>query len=157
MGKTICLRCNEHLRREDGLVPAKICQSCLDTLPSTTNDELSNFLESLELPAAFINRDLSVRISNGLLSKMINKYTDDLIGVRIGEALECAYEAEHRDCGKTHICFQCGVRRMVDLTRVTGERFVDIPLALRSKSGNEHKLLFTFAKAGNAILVFFKS
>ena len=157
MGKTICLRCNKPFGREDGLVLAKICQPCLDALPSATNDELSSFLESLDLPAAFINHDLSVRISNDSLSKMVNTLTDDLLGVRIGEALECAYAKEHGGCGKTHICFQCGVRRMVDLTRITGERFHDIPITLRSKSGNEHKLLFTFAKAGDAILVMFKS
>jgi hypothetical protein len=88
---------------------------------------------------------------------MINKYTEDLLGVTIGEALECAYEAEHNNCGKTHICLQCGVRRMVDLARITGHRLVDIPLSLRSKSGSDHKLLFTFAKAGDAILILFKS
>ena len=157
MGETICLRCNKPFDREEGLILAKICQSCLDALPSATNDELSTFLESLELPAAFINHDLSVRISNIALSEMVNRLTADLVGAKIGDALECIYAKEHGNCGGTHICFQCGVKRMVDLARITGERFHDIPLALRSKSGSEHKLLFTFAKAGDAILVLFKS
>jgi hypothetical protein len=157
MGKAICLRCNKPFGREAGLVSAKICQPCLDALPSATNDELSRLLESLDLPAAFLNHDLTVRIPNGLLSKMINKYTDGLIGIKIGEAIECNYAITHGNCGKTEVCLQCGVRRMVDLARITGDRFLDIPLALRSKSGSEHKLLFTFAKAGDAILVLFKS
>jgi hypothetical protein len=157
MGKAICIRCNWPIGVDDGLAIANICQSCLDALPSSTNADISSFLESLEHPAAFISHGLSVRISNDLLGKMVNRLTDDLLGVRIGEALECAYESEHGNCGETHICLQCGVRRMVDLARITGERFHDIPLALRSKAGSEHKLLFTFAKAGDAILVLLKS
>jgi hypothetical protein len=88
---------------------------------------------------------------------MINRYTDDLLGVTIGDALECTYAAEHDNCGKNQICLQCGVRRMADLARITGYRLVDIPITLRRKSVSEHKLLFTFAKAGEAILILLKS
>ena len=157
MRETTCLRCKKTFGSENGLVPAKICQTCLNSLPLHSDEEISFFLESLDLPAAFISRDFGIRLSNSSLNKMVNRLTPDLLGARIGEALECAYETEHRNCGETQICLQCGVRRMVDLARITGYRLVDIPITLRSKSGNERRLLFTFAKAGEAILILLKS
>jgi hypothetical protein len=114
-------------------------------------------LGSITLPAAFVNNDLSIRISNDLLREMIDTLTVDLLRVKIGKALECAYVSEHTRCGEEQVCLQCGVRRMVDLARITGNRFVDVPLCLQSKSRIERKLLFTFAKAGDAVLIVFKS
>jgi hypothetical protein len=92
-----------------------------------------------------------------LLSKVVIRLTPDLLGVRIGEALECAYEAQHGNYGENQICLQCGVRRMVHLARITGSRFSDIPLVLRRRSGKEQQLPFTFAKVGEAILIPLKS
>ena len=157
VGQTMCLHCRKTFGSANGLVLAKTCETCLDSLPLHTDDEVSFFLESLDLPAAFISRDLSIRLSNSSLNKMVNKVTPDLLGARIGDALECAYESEHQNCGENYICLQCGVRRMVDLARITGYRLVDIPITLRSKSGDERRLLFTFAKAGEAILILLKS
>lgn len=88
---------------------------------------------------------------------MMGKFAHDITGLRIGDALECAYSEKHEGCGQTIVCHQCGIRRVIDLARITDEKFSDIPLIVRNKSGIEQKLLFSFAKAADAILILLKS
>jgi hypothetical protein len=148
MGKAFCLRCNAPMDADDDLIVASVCRYCMSTL--------SSVLESLDLPAAYVNRDLTVMTSNKLFKKVFGKFTHDPAGVRIGEAMKCRSSAKDERCGETSLCLHCGIRRMIDLARITGERFADIPLVVRDKSGAEQLLRFSFAKAENSILVMLK-
>jgi len=153
MGKAICVRCKRPFGRRTGLHQAKICQNCLNAL---SYRELSPFLESLNLPAAFVRKDCTIIAFNTSLGRIMGRYAHDVAGVRIGDAVECAYYEEHELCGKGAICHHCGIKRMLDLTRISGEGFSEVQIAVRQKSGKEHQHRFTFAKAGEKILVIAK-
>jgi hypothetical protein len=145
MGKAFCLRCNAPMDDDDDPLVASVCRFCMSTL--------SSVLETLALPAAYVNRDLTVMTSNKLFKKVFGKFTHDPAGLRIGEAMKCSSSAKYGRCGETSLCLHCGIRRLIDLARITGERFADIPLVVKDNSGTEQLLRFSFTKAENSILV----
>ena len=153
MGKRFCLGCKRSIQGRRGL----FCKRCLKALLSATSDQLSTFLETIDSPSAILGRDLTFITSNTLLNKMLKTFAHDLIAMKIGDALECLYPAKHGSCGKDPVCLHCGIKRVVDLTSITDEKFSDIPLVLRHTSGEERTLHFTFGKLGSATLVIFES
>jgi hypothetical protein len=146
MGAAACVRCNAPLAENESAA-GKVCGLCMSTL--------SSVLETLDLPAAYVNRDLTVMTSNRLFKKLFGKFTHDT-GLRIGEAMQCQSSTLHGRCGETSLCLHCGIRRLVDLARITGEKFNDIPLVVRDNSGAEQLLRFSFTKAEDSILVMLK-
>jgi hypothetical protein len=148
MGKAVCLRCNAPMEGDDDLPAGRVCHLCMSTL--------SSVLETLAQPAAYVQRDLTVMTSNLLFKKLFGKFTHDPAGLRIGEAMKCRSSAKDGRCGEVSLCLHCGVRRLIDLTRITGEKFADIPLLMRDESGAEQLLHFSFTKAENSILVMLK-
>jgi hypothetical protein len=149
MGKAICLRCNALLGNDDNLSARNVCRLCASTL--------SSVLETLDLPAAYVNRDLTVMTSNTLFKKFFGRFVHDAAGLKIGEAMKCQSAARDGHCGEAPLCLHCGIRRLIDLARITGENFADIPLIMRDKSGSQHLLRFSFAKAEESILVMLKA
>jgi len=95
------------------------------------------FLESLKLPAAFVNRDLTVLTGKRALRSALTKFHHGEVGLRIGEVLKCGHLEKHGECGEKAVCPYCGIRKLVELARISGENFEDIPLRLRNKSGEE--------------------
>jgi hypothetical protein len=148
MGQAICVRCNAPMDADDVSGEDRVCRSCTSTL--------SSVLETLDLPAAYVNRDLTVMTSNLRFKKLFGKFTHDTGGLRLGEAMMCRSSAKYGRCGETSLCLHCGIKRLVDLARITGEKFADIPLVLRDNSGTEQLLRFSFTKAEDSILVMLK-
>lgn len=144
MGTAVCLRCNGPMA-DDELSSENVCGACMRVL--------STALETLDLPAAYVNRELTVMTSNRLFKTLFGKFTHDPSGLRIGEAMKCQSSVQLGRCGETSLCLHCGIRRLIDLARITGEKFADIPLLVRDNSGAEQLLHFSFTKAENAILV----
>jgi len=153
MRKRFCLRSKRSIQARRGL----FCERCLKALSSATSDQLSTFLETIDSPSAILGRDLTFIISNTLLNKMLKMFAHDVIAMKIGDALECLYAVKHGPCGKDPVCLHCGIKRVVDLTSITGEKFSDIPLVLRHASGEERTLHFTFGKLASATLIIFKN
>lgn len=145
MGKAICLRCNAPLEAGDGISNGNICRPCTSTL--------AGVLETLDRPAAYVTRDLTVMTSNSLFTRYFGRFHHDAMGLSIGEAMQCR-SAEKRDhCGEAALCLHCGIRRLIDLARITGESFSDIPLLLRDTTGAEQLFRFSCTKAEESILV----
>lgn len=149
----MCLRCGQTLGSEDGLHLVKLCQACLNSLLSTHDEDLSTFLDSLGRPAALVARDHTVLLSNGQLRKMLEKFDHDIVGLRIGEALECMYSGKHSRCGENEVCLHCGLRRLVDLARISGEKIGEFPMTIRRKSGASQMFKFATEKAGDTVLL----
>lgn len=147
MGMAVCPRCNATMA-DDDLAVGTVCGNCASTLSSA--------LETLALPAAFVNRDLTVVTSNSLFKRLSGKFTHAAAGLRIGEAMRCLSSARHGRCGETALCLHCGIRRLIDLASITGENFADIPLVVRDNDGADQLLHFSFMKAEHSILVTFK-
>lgn len=149
MGKAICLHCNAPLGADDDLLVGNVCHFCTSTL--------SSILENLDLPAAYVNRDLTVMTSNRPFKKLFGRFVHDAVGLKIGEAMKCQSAAKHGRCGETSLCLHCGIRRLIDLARITGENFSDIPVIVRDKSRSEQLLHFSLTKAEESILVMLKA
>ena len=149
MGKAMCPRCNAPLGADEDLLVGSVCRTCANTL--------SSVLETLDRPAAYVNRDLTVMTSNSLFKKLFGRFVHDTGRLRLGEAMKCHSAAKHGRCGETSLFLHCGIRRLIDLARITGEKFSDIPLVVRDKSGGEQLLHFSFTKAEESILVMLKT
>ena len=148
MGQAVCMRCNAPLDDDSVSLGERVCRACTSTL--------SSVLETLDQPAAYVNRDLTVMTSNLLFKKLFGKFTHDVRGLRLGEAMMCRGSARYGRCGETALCLHCGIKRLVDLARITGEKFADIPLVLKDNSGTEQLIRFSFTKAEDSILIMLK-
>ena len=112
---------------------------------------------SLNRPAALVARDLTVLFSNSRLRKMLKKFNHDVVGLRIGEVLDCKYAASPSRCGETEGCLQCELRRLIELTRITGERLSEIPISFQHKSGASKIFKITTQKADDAVLLMIRT
>jgi hypothetical protein len=148
MGQAVCMRCSARMDDDDVSLGDRVCRACARTL--------SSVLEALDVPAAYVNRDLTVMTSNLLFKKLFGKFAHDIRDLRLGEAMKCRSSAKYGRCGETSLCLHCGIKRLVDLARITGEKFADIPLVLRDRSGTEQLIRFSFTKAEDSILVMLK-
>ena len=153
MAKTVCYRCGSALGAQGGLLLAEVCDSCLKVLLSSSHEELSALLESIQQPAALVRRDLAVVFSNSRLGRMFKKFDHDIVGLGIGTALDCAFATSDTRCGEGAYCLHCGIRRLVELSRITGEKISHIPMTFRHKSGLDQSYIFTTEKTGDAVLL----
>ena len=87
MGETICSYCGGAFVARRKLLPADVCDSCLETRLLSRPSDLSYHLESLTGPAALVGRDLTVLSYNDRLAKMFGKFNHELVGLRVGDAL----------------------------------------------------------------------
>ena len=141
------------MNSKDGLHLLKVCESCLQALLDSATEDISDFLDSLDQPAAIVARDHTVLHSNNHMSKMLERFDHDIVGLRIGEALECRYSASDRRCGENEVCLHCGLRRLVELARISGERITEFPLTIRHRSGESQTFKFATEKVGEAVLL----
>ncbi len=119
---------------------------------SRTAHQLSHFLETLDSPAALIARDHTILLANNLLRRMLQADRDSR-GLRIGEAIGCKYAEPNDACGEAHACYHCALKRLIELSRITGERLSGLPLSVRQKSGADHSFRLSTEKTGEAILL----
>ena len=147
MSQNCCL-CGTVTDGERGPLLDRFCEACYRTLP-----RFHALLESLDSPAALIARDYSVLYSNDLLRRVFAKV--DKEPQTIGEAIDCVHAVSRGRCGETFACLQCGLRRSVELSRLTGERLVGIPAQVRQNSGINQTLKLSTENAGEAIILMF--
>ena len=117
------------------------------------NEKLKGTLGSLARPAALVASDHTVLFSNNRLRKMLKKSNLDVVGLRIGEVLDCKNAASPSRCGETALCPHCGLKRLIELTRITGERLNEIPISVQHRSGASKTFKITTEKAGEAVLL----
>jgi hypothetical protein len=84
---------------------------------------------------------------------MLKKFNHDVVGLRIGEVLDCKYAASPSRCGETEGCLQCELRRLIELTRIAGERLTGIPISFQNKSGARKTFKITTEKVREAVLL----
>jgi hypothetical protein len=136
----------------EGLQALELCEKCLNALLSSGREDISDFLDALDKPAA-LGRDQTVLFSNIRMSRMLSKFDHDIAGLSIGEALECRFAASERRCGESAICMHCGLRRLVELARISGEKIAEFPMIIPHRSGESQTYTFTTEKAGEAVLL----
>lgn len=152
-GQRVCSRCGSALTEQHGLRLAGVCGACLEMLLSSQGKERADFIESIPSPAALVDRDLAILSINSQFSRVFGSLTRYSIGPRIGEAVDCANPTSDSRCGETLHCFQCGIRRLVDVSRITGESIGRIHVTFRHKSGVDQAYVFTTEKTPDAVLL----
>ncbi len=150
MGTVVCASCGSAYAEVRRFLFAGICDTCLESHLSSGTRELSDLLERLESPAALVGRDLVVLHANTRLKKLADEL--DAVGLRVGEALNCASVTPDTRCGETFLCLQCGIRRFLDLARITGERVSNVPVAIGSRSGDAQRFTLTAEGTGDTVL-----
>ncbi len=110
-------------------------------------------MESLENPAAFVGRDLKVIVSNSRFAELFGKVNHDLSGRKVGEAIDCTSPSPDNPCGETFHCLQCGIRRFVELARISGVRVHELPVTFGHKSGKCKTFKLTTESRGDSVFL----
>jgi hypothetical protein len=152
MGQSECFRCMRSLDESDHLrFLTRTCEPCFNLLVSSRNQELSDYLESLALPAALLAPNHVVLLANRHFQEM--KVGEDVLGLRVGQVLGCMYSPLLGTCGDTVACMLCALRRSVEETQVTGQGLRGVPVAYPHKEDVRRAFTITTQKAGDAVLL----
>ena len=110
-------------------------------------------LESLDAPAALVDRDLIVLSANSKLSNIAVALQGDLLGLKIGEVLECSYASWDHRCGEAAQCDSCGVKRIIDIARISGEKLRDLPTGFRNRHGDRENCFCSAENMGDSTIL----
>ena len=152
MSETACSRCGNMMDRQDADVLADVCDVCLKELISSGAGELARLLESHHLPAALIGVDMTVLSFNSRFEQLFRN-DHELRGMRVGAVVSCFHPTPEMPCGETNFCPHCGIRRLVEVTRISGQKISHITMSFRHQSGLDQTYVFTTAKRGDTILL----
>jgi hypothetical protein len=112
--------CMRSLENEEELhVLLRTCRTCFSRILSSRDAAVADYLESLLMPAALVARDQTVLSANGRFQGMAA--SREVVGLKLGEALECMYTPVLGACGDTVACLLCRLKRAVESTLLTGE------------------------------------
>lgn len=151
MGQTVCFRCRQSLDEKGTLrLLTRTRPSCFSTLLSARDNTLSDYLESLEIPAALLSQDHTVLLSNRHFQRIAG--SQGPVGLRAGEALDCMYAPMLGRCGETVACMLCWLKRSVEHTSLTGEGLRGIPMSFPHRSEKRRAFEITTEKIGDAVL-----
>jgi hypothetical protein len=140
------------LEDEDQLrLLTRTCEKCFKTVLSSRNERVSDYLESLRMPAALIARDQTVLSSNQHFQRM--SPTRDVVGLKIGEALECTYSPILGRCSETVACLVCGLKRSVESTWLTRQGLRGVPFSFPHKTAGRKTFVITTEMVGSAVLL----
>ena len=152
MGQSACFRCMRSLDDNDHLrFLTRTCEPCFNLLVSGRNRALSDYLESLAVPAALLAQDHTVLFANHHFQDM--RLGMDVLGLRVGQVLGCMYSPLLGSCGETVTCILCSLRRSVEETQLTGQGLRDVPIAYPHKEDVRRTFSITTQKVGDAVLL----
>ncbi len=152
MGRTLCVRCMRDLEGEDELrLLTRTCEKCFNTVLTSRDEQVGEYLESLRMPAALIARDQTVLISNQQFGKMAK--SRKVIGFKIGEVLECMYSPILGRCGETVACLVCRLKRSVESTWLSRQGLRGVPFSFPHKTEGRKTFAITTEIVGRAILL----
>ncbi len=152
MGQSECFRCMRSLDNRDHLrFLTRTCEPCFNLLVSSRNQTLSDYLESLAVPAALLAQNHTVLFANRHFQQM--KVGADVLGLRVGQVLGCMYSPLLGRCGETVTCILCALRRSIEETQLTGQGLRGIPVAYPHREDVRRTFSITTQKAGDAVLL----
>lgn len=147
-----CIRCMRSLDEKDHLrFLTRTCEPCFNVLLSSRDESLSQYLESLDLPAALLAEDHSVLFANRHFMGM--KVGTEVLGLRVGDVLGCMYSPLLGQCGETVTCILCTLRRSIEETQRTGEGLRGVSMAYPHREDARRAYSITTQKAGDAVLL----
>ena len=128
------------------------CRKCFFAVLSSRDSVVADYLESLRIPAALVAQDQTVLSANGKFQGMGS--SGSVVGLKLGEALECMYTPILGRCGDTVACLLCHLKRAVESTWVTGEGLRGVPFSFPHKAeGRRSYSIMTEIVAGAVLLL----
>ena len=99
MGQTVRLDDTQSFGDEDGpRLVTKVRGTGSSPLLSAHGRKLSGQMESLDSPAAIVAQDYTILLANKRFRKRVSH---EVVGLRVGEAMNCSYSAVLGRCGET--------------------------------------------------------
>jgi len=148
MGEKTCSQCGRSMTVRD-LDDIGTCTTCL--APACIAHPA--YLETVDRPAVLVSKDHAILRSNRVFREAFGRVSGVDGTTRIGEALDCGHLAGSQRCGETAYCLQCGLRRVIGLVYISGERLRRIPVHHVRKPGHRETLEITAAKTGEFVLL----
>ena len=140
------------LEREDELrLLTGTCEKCFTAALTSRSGRVLDYLESLRAPAALVSADQTVLFSNVRFQRM--SLARDVVGLKIGEALECMYSPILGRCGETVACLVCRLKRSVESTWLTRQGLRGVPFSFPHKAEGRKTFAITTEMVGNTVLL----
>ncbi len=140
------------VQKDDALL-IRLCRNCIDVLLSSHDENLSDYLEAMGSPAVLVSRDLTVLVATRAFSRVFARLDQNLMGMRIGNILGCSYASKLELCGETAVCWQCMVKRIVEITYITGDRLPLMTLDLWQGTRVRTRFAVRAEKVGTGVLL----
>ncbi|HTP60176.1 MAG TPA: hypothetical protein VMM82_14730 [Spirochaetia bacterium] len=106
-------------------------------------------VDSVPVPAAMINGDHTVVASNEMLQRLLVKFNHDIVGLKIGAALNCG-------CAGPSGC-QCGLAAVIDASNVMRRKLRAVPVLILYRSGAAALHKVTAARVGDDVLLMIRA
>jgi hypothetical protein len=98
---------------------------------------LEGLLNAFPTPAVILNECRQIVAANQRLCQLLHRRQDKLLGMRVGEALNCIHWPEgHWGCGTSRFCETCGViQTILGSQRRGGEEARECTITMRTDEG----------------------
>jgi PAS domain-containing protein len=155
--KVVCSYCESDLGEkapfEDRRISHGMCADCHAHFRRQWKGlSLGEYLDAFSCPVVVVDGDARTIAANGPMSDLLGRSTEEVFGLRGGEAMECAHARKPGGCGGTVHCRTCAIRNSVTRTLETGEPCVRVPATLARESG-ALRLLVSTHKRGSVVQV----
>jgi len=160
--KRICAWCEKDMGEIPGNsvpfgeISHGICELCFAKIESIYGTPLIDYLDTLSVPVALVDKDGIVVTGNRQLQSLLGKDLSRIEGFRGGNVFECVYSTLPEGCGKTIHCSACTIRNTVMDTYNTGNNHYRRLSYLNQgtlQDINQIIVLITTVKSGDYILL----
>jgi hypothetical protein len=152
MSQIVCYGCHLSLDHSDQLRRlTRACEACFHDLMTSRRGDLPEYLDSLDHPAALLTPDHTVLLANGHFRRL--QLDKTVMGLQVGDVLECMYAPLLGRCGETVACLLCSLRRAVESTWLTGEGLREVAVSYPHRVATRRSMTLTTEKVGEAVLV----
>ena len=155
--RVVCSYCEKGLGDkepvDDPAISHSICPACRDHFRRQWRGmSLGEYLDAFPGPVVVVDEDLRTIAANQPMAELLGRRLDDVVGLRGGEALECAHARRPGGCGKSVHCRTCTIRNSVTTTYETGEPCLRVPATVERPEGALACLIST-CRRGAAVQV----
>ncbi|MBI9104744.1 MAG: hypothetical protein JEY99_20175 [Spirochaetales bacterium] len=159
--RRICSKCGKKLDPisldllNDDIVSYGLCLTCARIY---SFEKQPDFLDTLNIPAMTISKELIIHSLNKKASLLFTKPASQIRGIKHGKISSCPNEKKQKDCGNYSKCMDCVIRNAVLKTFNTGKGVSKLPVPdyLANDSTNrkkDHSFEITTGKVGNLVLL----
>ena len=87
---------------------------------------MKEFIGRFNFPILVVNENVELADANEKALEFAGKTSDEIVGQRGGEFLECIHSALPGGCGRTIHCKACTIRNSVRATYETGQPLINV-------------------------------